>query len=211
MIFKDEFAKFDGPVIEMHAHTSDKSLDSGVSAIKMIPRAKEKGLSGICLTEHNAIWDSKDISELSDKFEINVFSGMELGTDIGHVLAYGFKSYRPQLLMIDNLLRAAEEEGAALVLAHPMRSTGSDRKPSIVEMGEWFDALEVVNGDHSDSTDGYYLRLASQLGVGAIGGSDAHSLQAIGRVATVFGQSVNDQDALVRGLLEQNVHPIDFR
>ena len=84
-------------------------------------------------------------------------------------------------------------------------------KRQIVEMGEWFDALEVVNGDHSDSTDGYYVRLASQLGVGAIGGSDAHSLQAIGRVATVFGQSVNDQDALVRGLLEQNVHPIDFR
>ena len=55
-----------GSIIEMHAHTSDKSLDSGVSAIEMISKAKEIGLSGICLTEHNALWDSEDISKLSE-------------------------------------------------------------------------------------------------------------------------------------------------
>ena len=200
-----------GSIIEMHAHTSDKSLDSGVSAIEMISKAKEIGLHGICLTEHNALWDSEDISELSEKFEINVFQGMELGTNVGHILAYGIESYRPQILMIDELLRVAEEEGAALVLAHPMRSTGSDRRPSMVEMGQWFDALEVVNGDHADSTDGYYVRLAEQLNVGAIGGSDAHSLQAVGRVATFFDHTINDLSTLVIELLRHNVRPLDLR
>ena len=200
-----------GSIIEMHAHSSDKSLDSGVSAIKMILQAKEIGLSGICLTEHNALWDSEDISELSEKFEINVFPGIELGTNVGHILAYGFESYRPQMLMIDALLKEAEEQGAALVLAHPMRSTGSGRKPSMQEMGQWFDALEVVNGDHSDSTNGYYVRLAEQLNVGAIGGSDAHSLQAVGRVTTLFDHTINDLGTLVSELQQHNVRPLDFR
>ena len=200
-----------GSIIEMHAHSSDKSLDSGVSANQMISKAKEIGLSGICLTEHNSLWDSEDISELSEKFEINVFQGIELGTNVGHILAYGFESYRPQLLMIDELLKEAEKQGAALVLAHPMRSTGSDRKPSLLEMGQWFDALEVVNGDHSDSTDGYYVRLAEQLNVGAIGGSDAHSLQAVGRVATLFDHTIDDLSTLVSELLKHHVRPVDLR
>ena len=200
-----------GSNIEMHAHSSDKSLDSGVSAINIILQAKEIGLSGICLTEHNALWDSEDISELSEKFEINVFQGIELGTNIGHVLAYGFESYRPQMLMIDELLKEAEEEGAALVLAHPMRPTGSDRKPSMLEMSQWFDALEVVNGDHSDSIDGYYVRLAEQLNLGGIGGSDAHSIQAVGRVTTLFDHTVNDLSTLISELRQHNVRPLDFR
>ena len=78
-------------------------------------------------------------------------------------------------------------------------------------MGQWFDALEVVNGDHSDSDDGYYVRLAEQLNVGAIGGSDAHSLQAVGRVATVFDHAINDLSTLVSELLKHHGRPVDLR
>ena len=195
----------------MHAHSSDKSLDSGVSVEKLVGQAAALGLDGICLTEHNALWSEEDTKRLSDIFQINVLPAIELGTNFGHVLAYGFSRYRPQLLMIDHLIKSAEEEGAALIVAHPMRSTGTLRRPSSEEIQNWFAGIEAVNGDHSDSDDGYYVRLAEELGVAAVGGSDAHSVQAVGRAATIFPTEIKTVADLVSALKQKTASPLDLR
>ena len=200
-----------GSVIEMHAHSSDKSLDSGVSVEKLVEQAAASGLDGICLTEHNALWPEDDTRRLSEIFEINVLPAIELGTNFGHILAYGFSRYRPQLLMMDHLIKSAEEEGVALIVAHPMRSTGTARRPSSEEIQRWFTGIEAVNGDHSDSDDGYYVRLAQELGVVAIGGSDAHSVQAVGRAATIFPTEIKTISDLVFALQQRNASPLDLR
>jgi len=200
-----------GSVFEMHAHSSDKSLDSGVSVEELVGQAAALGLDGICLTEHNALWPEEDTKRLSEIFQINVLPAIELGTNFGHVLAYGFSRYRPQLLMIDHLIKSAEEEGAALIVAHPMRSTGTLRRPSSEEIKNWFTGIEAVNGDHSDSDDGYYVRLAKELGVVAVGGSDAHSVQAVGRAATIFPTEIKTVIDLVSALKQKVVSPLDLR
>ena len=195
----------------MHAHSSDKSLDSGVSVEELVGQAAALGLDGICLTEHNALWPEEDTKRLSEIFQINVLPAIELGTNFGHVLAYGFSRYRPQLLMIDYLIKSAEEEGAALIVAHPMRSTGTLRRPSSEEIKNWFTGIEAVNGDHSDSDDGYYVRLAKELGVVAVGGSDAHSVQAVGRAATIFPTEIKTVIDLVSALKQKVASPLDLR
>ena len=195
----------------MHAHSSDKSLDSGVSVEELVGQAAALGLDGICLTEHNALWPEEDTKRLSEIFQINVLPAIELGTNFGHVLAYGFSRYRPQLLMIDHLIKSAEEEGAALIVAHPMRSTGTLRRPSSEEIKNWFTGIEAVNGDHSDSDDGYYVRLAKELGVVAVGGSDAHSVQAVGRAATIFPTEIKTVIDLVSALKRKAASPLDLR
>ena len=200
-----------GSVFEMHAHSSDKSLDSGVSVEELVGQAAALGLDGICLTEHNALWPEDDTKRLSEIFQINVLPAIELGTNFGHVLAYGFSRYRPQLLMIDHLIKSAEEEGAALIVAHPMRSTGTLRRPSSEEIKNWFTGIEAVNGDHSDSDDGYYVRLAKELGVVAVGGSDAHSVQAVGRAATIFPTEIKTVIDLVSALKQKVASPLDLR
>ena len=52
---------------------------------------------------------------------------MELGTDVGHILVFGLDRYWPELLSIDGLCTIARSEGAAMVLAHPMRSNDGPR------------------------------------------------------------------------------------
>jgi hypothetical protein len=113
--------------------------------------------------------------------------------------------------MIDYLIKSAEEEGAALIVAHPMRSTGTLRRPSSEEIKNWFTGIEAVNGDHSDSDDGYYVRLAKELGVVAVGGSDAHSVQAVGRAATIFPTEIKTVIDLVSALKQKVVSPLDLR
>lgn len=199
-----------GAVLDLHAHSSDRSLDSGVRAVAIAEQAAMRGLDGICLTEHNALWSVEDTEVLSERSGICVLPGMELGTDVGHVLVFGLPRFTPELLVMDNLRRIVAAEGAAMALAHPMRPF-SGQLPGWTQMSEWFHALEAINGDHADGEDGQYARLAARLGLAAVGGSDVHSRQAVGRAVTSFTEPIRDVETLVRALRAGRVAPHDLR
>lgn len=199
-----------GALIELHSHSIELSLDSGTSAASLIARAKLTGLDAICLTEHNALWEPIDLRELAERCEFPVFPGIELGTDAGHVLAFGFDRYRPELLVLERLRPIAEREGAVLVLAHPMRPFHGILPPWS-EFPGWFDGVEVINGDHSDTEDGYLVRQAADLGLAATAGSDAHTREAVGRVATAFPQRIRGVEDIMSAIRLAETRPIDFR
>lgn len=200
-----------GAMGELHAHSIPRSRDSGVHPDALAAQAVWRGLDLVVLTEHNTLWPAAELHALSERHEITVLAGMELGTDLGHILVFGLDHYSPELLFIDGLRPIVQSEGAAMVLAHPMRPLSSGRKPGWDEIAERFDGLEVVNGDHGEGANGYYRRLAAELGVAAVGGSDVHSREAVGRVATAFPEPVTDIETLVRLLHECRVHPVDLR
>lgn len=199
-----------GSLVELHAHSSDRSLDSGVRASVLAEQAAWRGLDGICLTEHNALWAEKDALELSERYEVAVIPAMELGTDAGHVLVYGLERYHPELLVIERLRRIVEAEDAAMVLAHPMRPFHG-RQLDWEEMSSLFDGLEVINGDHSDSEDGYLVRHSCDLALAPVAGSDAHSRDAVGRVATAFPRPVRTARDIVEFIRGRRTAAIDFR
>ena len=199
-----------GAVLDLHTHSRERSLDSGVAVDALVARAAERGLDGICLTEHNATWRGDELTALGERHGVAVLPAMELGTDVGHVLVYGLDRYTPELLRFERLQAVVQAEGAAMVLAHPMRPYDG-RRPGWDEIGRVFAGIEAINGDHSDSEDGYYVGLAAQLGIAAVGGSDVHSVQAVGRAVTVFEQRVPDVATLVRLLVAGRAAPVDLR
>ena len=199
-----------GAVLDLHCHASERSLDSGVRADALAAAAAARGLDGVCLTEHNAIWPAAEARALSERHGVAVIPGMEVNTQAGHVLAFGLDRYRPALSDIERLREAVLAEGGAMVWAHPMRE-GDGRPPPWRDVPRLFEAIEVVNGDHSDRVGGYWAALASDLGVGRTAGSDVHSAQAVGRVATGFPEPVRDLETLVRLLREGRCAPLDFR
>jgi hypothetical protein len=199
-----------GSVFEMHAHTSDRSLDSGVRAAVLATQAKARGLDGVCLTEHNSLWTPQEVRELSERCEVTVLAGMELGTDVGHILVYGLDRYHPELLVLETLRPIVEAEGAAMVQAHPMR-TFYGRRPGWEELADWFEGVEVINGDHSDGENGYLVRQAQECGLATVAGSDVHSRDAVGRVATVFPRLVLDIGHIAHLLRSCQATAVDFR
>jgi hypothetical protein len=74
-----------------------------------------------------------------------------------------------------------------------------------------FEALEVLNGDHTDGVNDYFADLADRLGIGRTGGSDAHSIQGVGRVASAFEERIADLDALRLALRGGAYHAVDLR
>jgi predicted metal-dependent phosphoesterase TrpH len=197
-------------VLDLHTHGYERSRDSGASSAKIVAQASELGLDGICLTDHNAVCSAEEALELSERFEVAVIPAMEVGTEVGHVLVFGLDRFHPELVLVEQLRRICLAEGAAMVWAHPMREMSLPR-PDWDDLPRLFEALEVLNGDHTDGVDDYFADLADRLGIGRTGGSDAHSVQAVGRVATAFEGRVADLDALRVALRGGAYHAVDFR
>ena len=140
-----------GAVLDLHAHSRERSLDSGVRALVIAEQAALRGLDGICLTEHNALWSAEDARAMSERHGVCVLPGMELGTDIGHLLVFGLPRFTPELLAIDSLRPIVEAEGAAMALAHPMRPF-SGRLPG------WDEMLRVVSRARGDQRGSFGQR-----------------------------------------------------
>lgn len=185
-------------LIDLHTHTHHHSFDSGLNVKDLLRRAKAAGLDGVCLTEHNAIWDEAEARRLAKQWGLAVFRGMEVSTDHGHVLAFGLPRFLPEMLRFARLHAIALDAGGALVLAHPQREP---RLPfTIAELPRWFQAVEVLNGSDANQANGYLAGLVADVGIPGAGGSDAHSLGPIGTCATRFQVPVHSEAALVQAL-----------
>ena len=76
-------------IIDTHIHESKFSLDSKVSLIEIMSRAKEIGLDGICITDHDNNDITEEARELSKKTGFLIIPGVEVLTyegDMGKAL-----------------------------------------------------------------------------------------------------------------------------
>ena len=195
-------------LIDLHNHTLPLSVDSSLTLDGLLARAKERGLDGVCLTEHNAVWkDTARLDEAANRHGVSVFRGMELSTQHGHVLVYGVQAFHASMLSFEQLCRAVESEGGVLVLAHP-QWVSNGRPPTTEVIADYFHGIEVLNGEISNDSHGYVASMATSLGKFGIGGSDSHSLEAVGRCATRFENAVGTDEEMVRELRAGNVSAV---
>jgi predicted metal-dependent phosphoesterase TrpH len=169
-------------LVDLHCHTRPYSACSALEPRQLIRLAVERGLDGICLTEHDRAWDADALAGLRAASPIPVFHAVELTTDLGHVLAFGLA---PQdfSASASEVARAAERSGALLYLAHPARD-GLLRVTR--ETVEYFVSVEAANGSDSRLQNIAAAGLAKGFRLPGIGGSDAHTEAEVGRAATRF-------------------------
>ena len=180
-------------LIDLHCHTRPLSACSALDADELVRLAVERGLDGVCLTEHDRAWAPKDLAALRARSPIPVFSGVELTTDLGHILAFGLEVADFSAITSD-VFAAAERRGALLFLAHPARD-GLLRVTH--ETVEYFASVEAANGSDTRLQNLASAGLARGFRLPGIGGSDAHTLQEVGRAATRFsGRIQTDAEVL---------------
>ena len=165
-------------LIDLHCHTRPLSACSALTAAELVSLACERGLDGICLTEHDRAWDAGELAELRESAPIRVFSAVELTTDMGHVLAFGLDPSGFSAIA-RAVFAAAEASGGVLFLAHPAR-----------------DGLLRVTHETLAASG-----LAKGFRLPGIAGSDAHTRDEVGRAATRFAYPVTTDGELLRELL----------
>jgi len=177
------------PKFDHHIHTSRHSPDSILGPGELVERAREVGLDGVVITEHDHQWDTAELAELQSRDEgLVVLSGAEVSTREGHFLVYGLPDLagcRPGM-GLGELIPLVRRHGAAIVAAHPFR-WDQDFDGIVREHGPAFDALELVSNNVSPQTRRKTERLlAAHPRMGATGSSDGHDPGPIGCYFTEF-------------------------
>jgi hypothetical protein len=206
-----------GTIVDMHVHTVRGASDSSLTPDQLAEEAKRIGLGGVNITEHDRAWDARQIAELRDGSGLFVSRGMEVSTDMGHMIVIGLDTYVPGIRKATELRRVVDEIGGFMIVAHPFRHffdpihfRRDGRAPfrmTPAEAAEQMpvfqivDELEVANGGCTPQENQFALQVARVLGkrpdgrpLGrGIGGSDCHSVQGVGCFTTVFEEALRDQ------------------
>ena len=224
--------------VDLHLHTNRGSSDSNLSPKDLVERAGAIGIGAVCITEHDSMWDVREVTDLAADSGVIFLRGMEVTTDMGHIGAFGLERYIGGIYKLAELRRVVDAEGGILVANHPFRykldprfsfinpdsepidPTFPDRAAKL-KIFEFVDAIEVLNGACSEEENIFALKVARHLGIAEVAGSDSHSAGSIGCVATLVDAPVKTERALIdairdrrcragRGLLKNALAPFDL-
>ena len=212
-----------GTIIDMHIHTTRGASDSALDPEDLVSEARSRGLTGIHMTEHDRFWDRHVLEQFRTKHsDLLIANGMEVSTDLGHILALGLREYVGGIRRAETLRRVADEQGAFLIVAHPFRHyfdpvyfrrqgkepfTLTPEQAAKLPVFQLVDAVEVLNGANTPRENVFALRVAQAVGKPGTGGSDAHSTQGIGFFCTVFDRDCASQEELLADLHARRFHP----
>lgn len=184
-------------LIDLHCHTRPLSACSALGLDELVLLSRERGLDGVCLTEHDRAWDPGQLGEARARLGFPIFSAVELTTDMGHVLAFGLPGPSAFSASAAEVFAAAEAAGGLLFLAHPARD-GLLRVTH--ETVEYFASVEAANGSDTRLQNIAAAGLAHGFRLPGIGGSDAHTAAEAARAATRFEAEVATGEELLIAL-----------
>jgi hypothetical protein len=191
-------------LIDMHIHTHFSPC-SVIKIPQLLQRAQRVGLDGICITDHNTAASKSVFEKIADNKGLCVIVGIEYTTSHGDFLIFGSVDHIPAKMDAKNLLNWAQKEGSVAIAAHPFRR---DRpvNPYVLPLSK---IMESVNGRNDPAENEMCKNWIRKHGdeVKEIGGSDAHTVEEIGQVVTVFKKHIYGMDDLIRELLYGNYSP----
>jgi predicted metal-dependent phosphoesterase TrpH len=195
--------------IDLHTHTSPRSPCSSIDPLELVREASRRRLDGICLTEHQVLWQPEEMGTLVQGARLKIFRGNEFTTDQGDVLVFGYEEDVKELLTIEKLREEVRRAGGFMIAAHPFRgfkTFGIGQLQMTVEQAcrrkvfDFVDAIEIGNGKLSDEENDMAARVAARLGLPGTGGSDAHRVDEVGRWVTDFERDIENERELVAEL-----------
>jgi predicted metal-dependent phosphoesterase TrpH len=210
-------------ILDMHVHTNVGSYDSNLSPLELIQHGKAAGLDGVVVTEHDRGWDVGLARELGREHDFLILCGMEVSTDLGHILVYGLEEYVSGILYAETLRKVVDQVEGVMFAAHPYRRAFVNNngrwdapKPTLTvqeaadrTIVQLVDGLEIYNGATGDRENALAVAVREYVGARGIGGSDAHSEHGLGCCVTEFERQVRNERELVDELRGGRFRPIN--
>lgn len=165
--------------IDLHVHTN--ASRDGISSIKeVLHYAKKKGLDGIAVTDHDVFMDPITAEKLSG--ELIVIPGVELSTEMGHLIFL-------------------YDERGPMIVPHPLdpvsRGIGLENVKNLVSLRP---LLEVRNGSTIPIFNKMAEKLAIELNLNMVGGSDAHVDFMVGSAYTIVEVEEKSLESVINAI-----------
>lgn len=195
--------------VDLHIHTRPRSSCSSIDPPELLEAARQAGLDGICLTEHQSRWPPEEVRDLARSGGIRIFQGNEITTNQGDILVFGYDEDIKGVVAIQDLRREVEAAGGLMIAAHPFRGFllfGYAQLQLNVEQAcrravfQHIDGLEIHNCKVTDPENEMARRVAERLNLLGFAGSDAHRLDEVGRCLTLLPRKVHSERELVEEL-----------
>jgi len=189
--------------IDLHVHSA-LGGDSNIEPNDLVERARAVGLDAVCVTEHHSHALSAPFDEISRKSGFSIFRGMEYRAAEGHLLVFGVRAGRGDLLSglpMQDAIDWVHGRGGVAIPAHPYQKdmVGGSLGDRVLGL-QGLCALEVANGSASATDNRLALQAAAILGLKGVGGSDAHGLLTVGQAYTLFPSPISMEKELVEAL-----------
>ncbi|QTA91152.1 PHP domain-containing protein [Desulfonema magnum] len=191
-------------LFDLHVHTTI-SICSQLKIDDILKHAKHRGLDGVCITDHQTMNIRHHIREGIQNDGLCILFGMEYTTDDGDFLIFGPFEDIAEDLSATELLRQVKQLGGAAIAAHPFRKNRAVQEYVIRE--GLCDIVESVNGRNTDAENHRVDSWRQKYFLTESGGSDAHSLNELGKVRTGFAMPVRSRADLIFALKNGLCYP----
>ncbi|HEV3205025.1 MAG TPA: PHP-associated domain-containing protein [Gemmataceae bacterium] len=196
---------------DLHMHTTRYSPDSSMDPFVLVARAKEIGLEGIVITEHDCLWPEAELEELrAAAGDLVILGGMEVSAREGHFLVYGIlnSAVVPPGIGIADLCREVHAQGGAVVAAHPFR-WGQPFAEIIQEEKPELDGLELMSSNMDAECRNLAAKIQEDFPLAGLGSSDAHHERILGVCFTDFAADIRNNRDLVLAIRERKCTAYD--
>jgi hypothetical protein len=179
--------------IDLHVHTTGSS-DAFIDPEQLPTIVKKRGLDGVAITNHDAY------TEVTSS-EAIILPGIEVSTRQGHIIGLGVPSTIEKGKTADETISTIQHVGGVAVVPHPFDPISPCVNP--IKLKSKPEAIEVINADalFFGLNTRYARRVATQLGLPMVAGSDSHIPETVGDAYTLIetdSKNVSDILAAIR-------------
>jgi predicted metal-dependent phosphoesterase TrpH len=175
---------------DMHVHTLHSERCGWMRPERLVEHAKEKGLDGLAVTDHNTIDGAREVFDIvrDEQMDLSVIIGEEITTDRGEVLAY-FINQEIEPGPFEEVLLAIKRAGGVSAIPHPFDKLRHHAVRLTRDDVGSFDCIETFNARCISKTynDLAYI-FGKEYGIAITAGSDAHFLNEVGNSGVITKQ-----------------------
>jgi len=184
-------------LLDTHLHTREYSPDSFLPVRDAVARAREMGLSGLCVTDHDSMGILAEVESLRRECDFPIFVGCEVLTDCGDFVVFGLDRAPEPRLPVADLMELVRAHDGAAVAAHPYRNNGRGAG-ELIKTLPGLAGVECFNGSTPYQANLHALNDARARGLACLGAGDSHLVERVGCYATRFFETARDERGLIR-------------
>ncbi|MBI4176588.1 MAG: CehA/McbA family metallohydrolase [Candidatus Aenigmarchaeota archaeon] len=171
------------------------------SPLKVVRKARELGLSGIALTDHDSVEGHREAREEAKRLGLLFIPGVEISTSAGHLLALGVEEPISPGMGVRETVDRVHDCGGIAIGDHPFDMLGLGMR---LEMRHT-DAIEVHNALNMNKVSNWIAeRQARKMGKPMVAGSDAHTLEMVGAAPNIL-KDVGGVDDILKAIRKGNL------
>ncbi len=183
---------------ELHCHSMYSKgnkipWEAFMSPREVIKSARNKGISGIAITDHDSSDSWKHAKRAAKEYGVVFIPGIEISSSKGHVIGLGLNEHVEGGLSVEETVEKIHQQGGLAIAPHPFDIRGH----GIQDKMDKTDAVEVFSSMNMDRLSNKLASSkAEEFGKPVVVGSDAHTEDMLGLSLNEI--NANDVDGVLK-------------